>query len=68
MVKGIYTLAKEIKENAIDGQPYDLTFAPTGNLLFEERELLQKYLKARFKLWAESWIIPLADEILSNKR
>ncbi len=64
MRRGIQIIAREIKENVKSGIPYHLIFAPVKGL--EDKEKLEAHLKERFELWANTWIIPLADEIIAK--
>lgn len=66
MRRGIKTIALELKERASSGVPYELHFAPTGSLSKDEIAMLEKHLKEHFISFMNTWIIPLADELLKK--
>ncbi len=65
MRQGVKTLAREIITHAKSGQPYSLHFIPI-HLSQGDRVKLEAYLKDKFELWANTWIIPYAEEILNK--
>ena len=56
-------LVSEIRKSTRNAVPFDLTFAPCGNMRDEERTKLQEALKEKFMIWANTWIFPQLSEL-----
>ena len=56
-------LLKELREHAMNGVPYELTFKPTGKLTTAEKQTLEQDLRYHFHLWRATWILPWIDMI-----
>lgn len=49
----------QIRESVKHGQPHNLAFVPG----IRDRELAQVSLDDSYKLWSETWILPVLDEL-----
>ncbi len=65
--RGRRTILKELRQSVLNGAPHSLTFAPTGNMTGEQKQILQTYLNENFKLWTETWLLPKIEELAAKK-
>jgi hypothetical protein len=54
---------QDIRDDVKGGEPWSLTFCPTGDMTDEQIETLEAKLKYNFQIYVSSWILPRLDKI-----
>ncbi len=59
--------AAELQKRATSGPDFGLTFS-TADLTDQQKQILERELRDRYRLWAESWLLPPIKSLVPELR